>query len=53
MNKEELKALEMVIEYLAEEKADYENFVEMGGDPTKHIYTHIQTLKNYIKGEQR
>ena len=50
MTHEELVALEMVIEYLAEEADDYEQYVERGGDPALHIYTHIKTLDDYVKG---
>jgi len=45
MTEEQNNALDMVLEYLAEEQDDYEVYVEMGGDPTKHIYHAIQILK--------
>jgi Mg2+ and Co2+ transporter CorA len=49
MNEAQLKALREVINYLAEEKNDYDLFVEHGGDPTKHIYSHIKTLIEFLK----
>lgn len=53
MSPQELTALKMVIDYLAEEADDYEQFMEMGGNPKNHIFFYIQTLKDYIKGEQQ
>lgn len=50
MTHEELVALEMVIDYLAEEADNYEDYVASGGDPTLHIYTHIKILDDYVKG---
>lgn len=49
MNEKQLKALQEVINYLAEEKDDYDLFVENGcGDPDKHIYTSIKTLIDFV-----
>lgn len=48
MNETQLQALQEVINYLAEEKDDYDLFVEHGGDPTKHIYSHIKTLIDFV-----
>jgi len=53
MSPQELTALKMVLAYLAEEEDDCKVFLEMGGDPDDHIFFYIQTLKDYIKGEQR
>lgn len=50
MTNQEVTALEAVIDYLAEEADDYEQFVANGGDPSNHIYTHIETLKDYVRG---
>jgi hypothetical protein len=53
MNEVQLKAVQEVINYLAEEKDDYALFVEHGGDPTKHIYTHIKTLITFLDEEEQ
>lgn len=50
MTHEELVALEMVIDYLEAEADNYEDYVACGGDPALHIYTHIKTLDDYVKG---
>ena len=41
MNEKQTAALREVINYLAEEKDDYDQFVERGGNPDRHIYSHI------------
>ena len=50
MTPEELLALEMVINYLENEADDHANFVASGGDATKHIYTHVKILDDYLTG---
>jgi hypothetical protein len=50
MTNQELTALKAVLDYLAEEEDDCKVFVEMGGNPDNHIYTHVQTLKDYVRG---
>ena len=48
MNETQIKALREVINYLAEEKDDYDQFVERGGNPDRHIYSHIKTLIDFL-----
>jgi len=45
MNTEQKEALKKVLEYLAEEKDHYEQFVENNGEPTMHIYHSVLILK--------
>jgi|WetSurMetagenome_2_1015567.scaffolds.fasta_scaffold517071_2 hypothetical protein len=45
MNQQEIKALERVIEYLSEEKADYES----SGNRKNHIYNDIAILENWLR----
>jgi len=52
MNEAQLKALQEVINYLAEEKDDYDMFVEHGGNPARHIYSHIKTLIEFLDAEK-
>ena len=52
MNEKQTAALREVINYLAEEKDDYALFVEHGGDPARHIYSHIQTLIEFLKANE-
>ena len=53
INEKQLKALQEVIEYLAEEKDDYELFVAHGGSPDRHIYTRIKTLIDFVDEEEQ
>ena len=52
MNEKQTAALREVINYLAEEKDDYDQFVERGGNPDNHIYSHIQTLMEFLKADE-
>jgi|GEM_PF-5846136 len=45
MNQEEKKALQKVLEYLHEEKKDFEAYTEK---PSEHIYSSIQILEKYL-----
>ena len=53
MNEKQTAALREVINYLAEEKDDYALFVEHGGDPARHIYSHIKTLIGFLDTDEQ
>ena len=50
MTNQELTALKIVLDYLAEEEDDCKVFVETGGNPDDHIFFYIQILEDYVKG---
>lgn len=52
MNEKETAALREVLTYLAEERDDYAQFVERGGNPDNHIYARIQTLFAFLKADE-
>lgn len=52
MNEKQTTALREVINYLAEEKDDYDQFVERGGNPDNHIYARIETLMEFLKADE-
>jgi len=51
MNEEQKKALAVVLEYLREERDDYEVYVEHGGQPDNHVYHYVMVLGKLLKGE--
>lgn len=44
MNKEQLEALQKVLDYLSDEKGDY----EAQGCPENHIYADVQKLEQFL-----
>jgi len=51
INKEELYALERVVEYLMQnERISYEEHLEEHGSGEGHIYTYAETLNNFVNG---
>jgi hypothetical protein len=51
MTKEEIDALEAVVQYVLEtEYSHYLEHLEDGGKPEKHIYTKAMTLDHYVRG---
>jgi hypothetical protein len=53
VNEKQTAALREVINYLAEEKDDYAMFVERGGNPDRHIYSHIKTLIGFLDTDEQ
>lgn len=52
MNEKETAALREVLTYLAEEKDDYAQFVERGGNPDNHIYARMKTLSEFLDADE-
>ena len=51
MNQAELNALEAVVSYLMQnERISYEEHLEEHGSGEGHIYTHAETLNNFMNG---
>jgi hypothetical protein len=51
INREELNALEAVVNYLMQnERISYEEFLEEHESGEGHIYTYAETLNNFING---
>ena len=48
MNIEVVNSIRMMIDYLDDERSDYEGHIDEGCDPKDHIYYHIQQVEEYL-----